>query len=44
MIILAVRDAQQTENERLCQEALTWLWVCVPLVAEKFELPRPGAS
>ncbi|MCB0061202.1 MAG: hypothetical protein KDE19_03775 [Caldilineaceae bacterium] len=37
----AVRDACQRYDPALRAEALAWLWVCCPDVAEELTLPTP---
>ncbi len=44
MIIRAMRDAQQAEDPALRQEARTWLWVCVPDLADELGLPNPQTA
>jgi hypothetical protein len=38
---LAIRDAQQTQNRTLSQEARRWLWDVAPYIARKGDVPRP---
>ncbi|MFN8490060.1 MAG: hypothetical protein U0350_20905 [Caldilineaceae bacterium] len=40
----AIRDARQTRDKALQQEALTWLWVCCPDVADELGLALPLTS
>lgn len=40
-IARAIRDAVQTANPVLQQEAASWLWTCCPDIAEQVELPEP---
>jgi hypothetical protein len=44
MIARAVEDAMQDEDLALQQEALAWLWVCCPDLADQLELPYPQDS
>jgi hypothetical protein len=37
----AIRDAMQTENVWLRDEALQWLWWVAPGIAERAEMQRP---
>jgi hypothetical protein len=37
----AIKDAKQAKDSTLQQEALAWLWVCCPDVADELELPTP---
>jgi len=39
-IAQAIRDATQTANPTLQQEAASWLWTCCPDIAEQVELPE----
>ena len=39
MLALAIKDACQTQDKALQQEARTWLWVCCPDVADELGLP-----
>lgn len=39
-IARAIRDATQTANPALQQEAASWLWICCPDIAEQVELPE----
>lgn len=41
IIRLAIRDAHQTRNYPLCQEARAWLWEIAPYIANKADVPRP---
>lgn len=36
----AIRDAMQTADPALQQEAASWLWTCCPDIAEQVELPE----
>ena len=40
MTAQAIYDAHQSESLPLQQEALEWLWVCCPDIAEDLELPE----
>ena len=40
----AIRDARQTCDPALQQEALAWLWVCCPDVADELDLALPGTT
>jgi hypothetical protein len=37
--IRAIHDARQTVDLKLQGEALAWLWVCCPDLADELELP-----
>jgi len=37
----AIKDAKQAKDCALQQEALAWLWVCCPDVADELALPTP---
>lgn len=39
-IARAIRDATQTDDPALQQEATSWLWTCCPDIAEQVELPE----
>ncbi len=39
-IARAIRDATQTADPALQQEAASWLWICCPDIAEQVELPE----
>jgi hypothetical protein len=39
-IARAIRDATQTDDPALQQEAASWLWTCCPDIAEQVELPE----
>jgi hypothetical protein len=39
-IARAIRDATQTADLALQQEAASWLWICCPDIAEQVELPE----
>jgi hypothetical protein len=41
MLRQAIADARQSQDAVLQQEAITWLWVCCPDVADELSLPRP---
>jgi hypothetical protein len=43
MLRQAIADARQCQDSLLQQEAITWLWVCCPDVADELSLPRPKA-
>ena len=43
MLQQAIADARQSHDLVLQQEALAWLWVCCPDVADDLRLPRPEA-
>ena len=36
----AIRDAMQTADPALQQEAVSWLWTCCPDIAEQVDLPE----
>lgn len=38
----AIADARQSQDRALQQEALAWLWICCPDVADDLHLPRPN--
>jgi hypothetical protein len=40
VVRLAIRDAQQTKNARLREDARRWLWWWSPAIAKRAELPR----
>jgi len=40
----AIKDAQQSSNERLREEALAFLWTVAPTIAQRAELPQIHAS
>ena len=40
IVKMAVRDANQDKDPRLKCEAMRWLWVTAPKVAQMAELPR----
>ena len=40
-LIRAIRDARQTCDKALRQEALAWLWICCPDIADELRLPTP---
>lgn len=40
----AIRDARQTRDKVLQQEALAWLWICCPDVADELGLGMPVAT
>jgi hypothetical protein len=40
----ALKDARQSDDPVLGQEALAWLWVCCPDLADELGLPPPAAS
>lgn len=44
MLSRAVRDACQQQNPTLRTEALAWLWVCCPDVADQLTLPTPEVA
>ena len=37
----AIKDARQSQDRSLQQEALAWLWVCCPDIADDLNLPTP---
>jgi len=37
----ALKDAKQAKDGALQQEALAWLWVCCPDIADELALPTP---
>jgi len=39
-IARAIRDAVQTADAALQQEAASWLWICCPDIAEQVDLPE----
>jgi hypothetical protein len=39
---VALRQARQSDDPLLQREALSWLWVCCPDVAEAMGLPTPA--
>lgn len=39
-IVRAIRDARQTADPALQQEAASWLWTCCPDIAEQVDLPE----
>lgn len=41
MLQQAIADARQTHDPALRQEAVSWLWVCCPDVADELRLPKP---
>lgn len=43
MLQQAIADARQSQDAALQQEAISWLWVCCPDVADELRLPRPKA-
>lgn len=42
MMQQAISDARQSHDPVLRQEALAWLWICCPDVADDLRLPRPN--
>lgn len=44
LLVRAVRDACRVDNPALRGEALAWLWVCCPDVADELALPTPEAA
>jgi hypothetical protein len=40
----AIKDAQQALDPTLQQEALAWLWVCCPDLADELGLPLPATD
>jgi hypothetical protein len=40
----AIKDAQQTQDSVRQQEALAWLWVCCPDLADELQLPLPSSE
>jgi hypothetical protein len=40
----AIKDAQQTQDPMRRQEALAWLWVCCPDLADELQLPLPSSE
>lgn len=42
MLQQAIADARQSHDRALQQEALAWLWICCPDVADDLHLPRPN--
>jgi hypothetical protein len=44
MLSRALRDACQLWDPALRIEALAWLWVCCPDVADELALPTPEAA
>ena len=43
-LLCAIRDARQTCDKALRQEALTWLWICCPDIADELGLPTPETA
>jgi hypothetical protein len=43
-IARAIRDATQTGDPALQQEAASWLWICCPDIAEQVDFPEPPAD
>jgi len=43
MVQHAIQDATQSCDLPLRGEALAWLWVCCPDIADQLPLPGPGA-
>ncbi len=39
LLTRAIKDARQSQDRTLQQEALAWLWVCCPDVADDLRLP-----
>jgi len=39
-IARAIRDAMQSADPKLQQEAASWLWICCPDIAEQVDLPE----
>jgi hypothetical protein len=44
MTACAIKDAGQTDDPVLQQEALAWLWVCCPDLADELRLPAPATA
>ncbi|HRW06807.1 MAG TPA: hypothetical protein P5121_17005 [Caldilineaceae bacterium] len=44
MITQAIEDACQCCDMRLRAEALAWLWICCPDVADQLTLPTPEVA
>ncbi|MBX3012049.1 MAG: hypothetical protein KF832_11110 [Caldilineaceae bacterium] len=44
MVKRAIQDATQAQDLALRWEALAWLWVCCPDVADQFQLPWPTTA
>ena len=44
MLTCAIKDARQTHDLVLQQEACAWLWVCCPDIADELGLPTPAPS
>ena len=44
MTARAIKDAGQIDDPILQQEALAWLWVCCPDLADELRLPAPAAT
>ncbi len=44
LLTRAIRDARQSQDRTLQQEALAWLWICCPDVADDLRLPALAAS
>jgi hypothetical protein len=44
MTARAIKDAGQTDDPVLQQEALAWLWVCCPDLADELRLPAPAPA
>lgn len=41
VIKVAISDARQTQSQSRQREALEFLWLCCPIVAERVGLPEP---
>ena len=44
MVVRALKDARQTRDRRLQQEALAWLQICCPDVVDDLDLASFGAD
>lgn len=44
LLTCAIKDARQCKDRVLQQEALAWLWICCPDVADDLRLPTLAAS
>jgi hypothetical protein len=44
MLVRALKDARQTRDRRLQQEALAWLQICCPDVVDELDLASLGAD
>ncbi|MCX6043860.1 MAG: hypothetical protein NT075_02010 [Chloroflexi bacterium] len=44
LLTCAIKDARQSQDRALQQEALAWLWICCPDVADDLRLPALAAT